>query len=210
MLYNDLVKKDIILSPDMQTAYDNFMSIYKTSFDANNTKRVTEESIRGFSDRHKNEIFINLAFNLGLCIYDEYNRGVNTTFTYYDTKYDFDTIRDSLGCHGISLNAVLASFGLFTSDIVYPSGYTFVVPGQNRFYMTFEGISITGGATPFVFNHGQNKKAMYCEVFFNDYSQGLKWSADDATYISDELNEVAIYSPTPLAHCSIVLGFNPS
>lgn len=206
MLY-ELVTKDIKLTGLAQTGCDNYLNnSYKAAFDALTEKRYNDESIRGFSLDNVNEVYHFAAYMLGLLIYIESERGVNTSYEYFDEKYDFDTIRKKLDCYNIELAQVFQAFALFSDRVIYPKDVI-----DNIYYpniaetgsvVTYEGIhNLVAGIN--VITHGKNGDVREAVVRLSDgFSQTFAWSGDN-TAITDARNQVVIHSPMPYSNCII-------
>lgn len=196
MLYQ-LETKDIKLTPLMQTAFDNyFNNSYTNAFDALTTIRQNKESIRGFSKDYTGEAFHFLAFMLGALIYYESSRGVNTSYDYFDTKYNFDTIRDKLACFNIELSQVFAAFELFTGEVLYPSdvvgGVTYIYYGSGNTAFYDETHNLIYGRN--LITHNLDGDVGSLTIFINGMSQTFGWSDTDSLVV-DASNQVVVYSP---------------
>lgn len=101
---------------ELNTYLYNYWQLYNDDINTLNARWWKDEDIWGSSCRMYKVYQYYFAFYYVELIYIEYNRGFNTEYSYYETKYNIEETRKKLGCNGINLSRIFEIFGLFLSE----------------------------------------------------------------------------------------------
>lgn len=104
-----------LLTSTIDSYLANAFSKIRISIVALQNKWFNEESYKGTSKIPYKVSMYYMAIYLVLLMYLEMKAGYNTTWSYYQTKYDIDTNRKKLACCGIDLDDIISSFGISTT-----------------------------------------------------------------------------------------------
>lgn len=198
---------DIKFTPYVQTAFNNYFSEgYRDVVYERIDRRWRIEDVRGTSNEYPHELYHYFAFLLGTYIYYEVSRGINTTYEYYDEKYDFDNIQKVFSYYNVDLNRVFAAYELFTGSVIYPSNIVIstVGGGTSSSNITTETITTSLIKGNNLITHGFDKNVVGITVWVGGFAKYFEWAKTHAL-ITDPLNEIVIYSAVPIASCDIAL-----
>jgi hypothetical protein len=208
MLYK-LNTLDIKLTPLAQTGMTRYFNHkYSYLFKSLSDKRWAKEDIMGFSNNNLNELYHFFAFMLGELIYIESERGINTSYDYFDNKYNFDVIRNTLACYNIELTQVFMAFALFSDEVIYPTDtidgiycYPFIKGGNLISYTIKQ--PLTAGENLIVHNKEGIVVSMSVQIGENPV-QMLGWSID-SPLVTDDTRQVMVKSPADFPIVSIIM-----
>jgi hypothetical protein len=96
-------------------ALQKYYMIYKTAIQALIDKQIEKENIYNKSTYYNVINQYTYAFQFVVLIYLEYKRGLETSWSYYENKYDIETIDKKLQCSGIDIYKLFEIFGLPTT-----------------------------------------------------------------------------------------------
>lgn len=102
---------------------DNLSNKWLLWYEHNRTAILTllskwklNEGVHGYSCKQYTLAQYNFAFYYAYLIYIELSYGVNTTYEYYNTKYDIDGISKKLICNNIQLSKLFEIFEIEFTD----------------------------------------------------------------------------------------------